>query len=254
MNTDELRALIAKSLGGFYQRRIQRLGTLKLKSILLRKNPYLYKAIGADDPVKVVEEVLRAYLSSSDEGLFGDAFFEPIAKAVSGGVVSPSEGVDIAIETDDRYMAVAVKSGPNPYNASQVKRQSDEFETLRRRLTKLRKQFDPVLGHSYGKKQTAATKTKVYRDISGQKFWAELTGDSEFYIKLIRLMEDDVIEKRSREYHTEYMKARTVYIREFTNDFCYEDGTIDWEKLVKFNSGEDAVLTANRRQSHKGRK
>ncbi len=216
---------------------MQGLGTLKLRNVLLRKNPYLYKALGTESATEIVEEILKAYLSASDEGLFGDAFFEPIAKAVSGGTVSPSEGVDIAVETKDRYKAISVKSGPNPFNSSQVKRQSDEFETLRRRLTKLRKQFDPILGHGYGRKQTPATKTKVYRDVSGQQFWQELTGDSDFYQKLISLMETDVIRKHREEYRAEYQKAVNRYVREFTTDFCRADGSIDWEKLVRFNSG-----------------
>lgn len=239
MKSDELRELIAKSLNDFYVRRMQSLGALKLRQVLLRKNPYLYKAIGTESATEIIEEILKAYLSSSDEGIFGDAFFEPIAKAVSGGVVSPSEGVDVAIETKDRYKAISVKSGPNPFNSSQVKRQSDEFETLRRRLTKLRKQFDPILGHGYGKKQTPATKAKVYRDLSGQRFWEELTGDSEFYQKLITLMEKEDIRKHREEYRTEYQKAVNRYVREFTTDFCEEDGSIDWEKLVEFNSGKD---------------
>lgn len=237
MTNEELRELIAKSLEDFYSRRMQRLGTLKLRQVLLRKNPYLYKALGTQSATEIVEEILQAYLSASDEGLFGDTFFEPIAKAVSGGVVSPSEGVDIAIETKDRYKAISVKSGPNPFNSSQVKRQSDEFETLRRRLSKLRKQFDPILGHSYGKKQTPATKTKVYRDISGQKFWEELTGDSQFYVRLIMLMEENIIRKHRQEYQAAYQKAVNRYVREFTSDFCEEDGTIDWVKLLRLNSG-----------------
>ncbi|MCX7839579.1 MAG: PmeII family type II restriction endonuclease [Anaerolineae bacterium] len=239
MNTDELRALIAQSLGEFYRRRIQRLEKLKLKDVLLRKNPYLYKALGTQSATEIVEEIIKAYLSASDEGLFGEVFFEPIAKAVSGGVVSPSEGVDIAIETEDRYVAIAVKSGPNPYNASQVKRQSDEFASLRRRLIKLRKQFDPVLGHCYGKKQTLPTSRQIYRDVSGQKFWQELTGDPEFYLKLIRYMEDHVIAQHRETYKKDYQHAVNRYVREFTNDFCKEDGSIDWEKLVRFNSGAD---------------
>ena len=237
MKTDELGKLIANSLNDFYARRLQSLSTLKLRKILLRKNPYLYKAIGTESATEIVEEILKAYLSSSDEGIFGDSFFEPIAKAVSGGTVAPSEGVDVAVETKDRYKAISVKSGPNPFNASQVKRQIDEFETLRRRLTKLRKQFDPILGHGYGKKQSPATKIKIYRDISGQQFWDELTGDSEFYQKLILLMEDDVIRKHREEYHAEYQKAVNRYVREFTTDFCKADGSIDWSKLVAFNSG-----------------
>ena len=237
-SSDELRNLIATCLSDFYQRRAQRLGTLRLKHILRRKNPYLYKATGTQSATEIVEEILRAYLSSSDEGLFGDAFFEPIAKTVSGGVISPTEGVDVAIETADRYVAVAVKSGPNPFNSSQVKRQSDEFATLRRRLSKLHKQFDPVLGHAYGKKQTPPTRTKIYRDVSGQRFWEELTGDSNFFVKLIQLMDDTVIARHRGEYRAEWQKAVNRYVREFTTDFCRGDGSIDWEKLLEFNSGK----------------
>ncbi|MBI5034888.1 MAG: cytoplasmic protein [Chloroflexi bacterium] len=238
MNPNELKQIIANSLGDFYKRRIQRLGTLKLRSVLQRKNPYLYKALGTNSATEIVEEILRAYLSASDEGLFGDVFFEPVAKAVSKGVVSPTEGVDIAIETSDRYTAIAVKSGPNPYNSSQVKRQTDEFASLRRRLLKLRKQFDPVLGHCYGKKQSLPNARRAYRDSSGQQFWEELTGDSDFYLKLIRFMEEEVIVKHRAEYQKDYQNAVNSYVREFTNQFCREDGSINWEKLVEFNSGK----------------
>ncbi len=239
IDADELRTLIARSLDDFYRRRTQRLSKLRLKQILLRKNPYLYKALGTRLAQEIVEGILQAYLSSSDEGLFGDAFFEPIARSVSGGTVSPSEGVDVAIETEDRYTAIAVKSGPNPYNASQIKRQNDEFASLRRRVLKLRKQFDPVLGHCYGKKQTLPNARQAYRDSSGQKFWEELTGDADFYLKLIRLMDSEVIKSHRESYQAEYQNALNRYVREFTIEFCDEDGAVDWEKLVRFNSGTD---------------
>lgn len=236
IGTQELGELIAASLDEFYRRRIQRLSGLKLRQILGRKNPYLYKATCGSDPVEVVDALLKAYLSSSDEEIFGDTFFEPIAKIVSGGVVSPSEGVDIAIESEDRYMAIAMKSGPNPFNASQSKRQSDEFETLRRRLVKLRKQFDPVLGHGYGRKQSPASPKKVYRDSSGQQFWEEITGDPDFYLKLIRLMEMSVVEAHRGDYIAAYKQVRAIYLAELISDFCV-NGLVDWEKLVQYNSG-----------------
>jgi|SRR5581483_11466415 hypothetical protein len=247
IDSEQLQQLIAQALDDFYRRRIQRLADLKLRAILRRKNPYLYKAIGAFDPVDVIEEILKAYLSSSDEEIFGEAFFEPIAKAVSGGVVSPTEGVDIAIETDDRYTAIAMKSGPNPFNSSQVKRQSDEFETLRRRLIKLRKQFDPVLGHGYGRKQSPPTPKKLYRDSSGEKFWEELTGDPDFYLKLIRYMEQSVVEAHRPQYIAEYKQVRAIHLQEFLEDFC-ADGLVDWEKLVRFNSGKDSIRLPRRKK------
>lgn len=234
----ELQTLISNCLQDFYERRLQRLKELKLKQVLLRKNPYLYKALGTQSANEIIEELLAAYLSSSDEGIFGDAFFEPIAKAVSGGVVSPSEGVDLAIESKSKYLAISVKSGPNQYNSSQKKRQNDEFQSLRSRLMKLKKQFDAMLGHGYGKLRTEPSKSKIYRDRSGQAFWEELTGDDKFYTKLIQLMKEEVIIKHRAKYRKAWQQAVNRYVREFTNDFCDTTGAIDWEKLLKFNSGK----------------
>ncbi|MFQ6007966.1 MAG: PmeII family type II restriction endonuclease [Candidatus Zixiibacteriota bacterium] len=166
MDTHQLEKLIAKCLGDFYERRLQRLRTLRLKDYLKRKNPYLFKAVGTEKASEIVEEILTAYMIAPDEGIFGDAFFEPIAKMVPGGVVAPAEGVDIAIETPNRYLAIAVKSGPNIFNSAQKRRQNDEFNTLRSRLLKLHKQFDAMLGHCYGRLKSEPFKTKIYRDRS----------------------------------------------------------------------------------------
>lgn len=233
-----LQRLIANCLQDFYDHRMQRLETLKLKQILRRKNPYLYKAIGTQSATEIVEGILSAYITSSDESIFGDTFFEPIAKAVSGGVVSPSEGVDIAVETRTRYLAISVKSGPNPFNASQKRRQHDEFLRLRSRLMKVKKQFDAMLGHCYGQTRSESSRSKIYRDRSGQEFWQELTGDPEFYQKLIRLMQEEMIAKHRAEYRTAWQQAVNRYVREFTTDFCDARGAIDWEKLLRFNSGK----------------
>src|SRR3989338_371359 len=238
MNTKELEKLIAKCLEDFYKRRLEKLESLKLNDYLRRKNPYLYKAIGTEKASEIVEEILTAYLTASDEGIFGDAFFEPIAKIVSCGVVSPSEGVDVAIETDKRYLAVAVKSGPNIYNSSQKKRQNDEFNALRSRLLKLHKQFDALLGHCYGRRRSEASSKMAYRENSGQVFWEEITGVTDFYLKLIRLMKD-VPSKHRPIYKNAWAKAINRFTAEFIRDFCNKDGSIDWGKMVAFNSGTE---------------
>jgi hypothetical protein len=187
-----------------------------------------------------VEELLRAYMSSSDETIFGDAFFEPIAKLCSGGTVSPSEGVDIAIESAAVYKAIAVKSGPNIFNSSQAKRQNQEFISLRSRLLKLHKQFDALLGHGYGRKYSDPTNNRIYRIRSGQAFWEELTGDPDFYIKLIYLMRDYPLQHRV-EFMKEWGLARSRFVADFIINFGTPDGGVDWEKLLRYNSGKEQV-------------
>jgi hypothetical protein len=243
LNSPQLVALIKKHLSEFYRRRTQRLANLKLKSVLKRKNPYLYKARGIQSANEIIEMLLSDHLSSSDETLFGDEFFEPIALEIAkaiGGSVSPSEGVDIAIETEHAYKAIALKSGPNPFNASQARKQNQDFLSLRARLRKLKKDFDAVLGHAYGTKQTVS-KNRIYRSCSGQKLWEEITGDPDFYLKLIRLMDDKDIAEHRAEFEQEYEKAVNRYLGEFIPDFCRPDGSIDWEKLLGYNSGDKRI-------------
>jgi len=209
---------------------------LKLKDVLKRKNPYLYKAIGTQNAAEIVERVLSAHTSSSDETIFGDAVFEPVARVVSRGNVSPSEGVDVALETKDKYLAVSVKSGPNPYNSSQRRKQHEQFLALRSRVMKLKKHYDALLGYCYGQRCAEGTKSKIFRERGGQLFWAEITGDADFYLRLIKLMEERVIAKHRIEYKTAWEHALNRYVREFTTEFCNDDGSIDWEKLLIFNS------------------
>lgn len=237
MDTTELMILIAKHLEEFYNRRMEKIQKLKLKQFLRRKNPYLFRAVGTEKASELVEDILRAYISSSDETIFGDAFFEPIAKIASKGVVSPSEGVDIAIDDEHRYLAVAIKSGPNWGNISQKKRQNQNFLALRSRLYKLHKRFDAMIGIAYGRKRSEPTKKWIHRDRSGQAFWTEITGDPDFYLKLVRLMKDEP-QKHKERYRIAWGAAVNRFTSEFIQDFCFSDGRIDWEKLVRFVSEE----------------
>ena len=240
MKSNDTEVFVRQCLDDFYRRRLLKLNELKLCDTLKKKNPYLYRAMGLQTASEIVEGILSAYTSSSDEGIFGDAFFEPLAKKVSKGTVSPTEGVDVAVETVERYTAISVKSGPIIFNASQAKRMNDEFMRLRSRMQKLQKQFDALLGHGYGRKCSEPTLTRIYRIRSGQAFWEELTGDPNFYLELITLMRDYPLQHR-----VEYLEAWTKAINRFTNEFLeyfsLPDGGIDWEKLVKYNSGKERV-------------
>ncbi len=132
-----------------------------------------------------------------------------------------------------------MKSGPFPYNASQKKRQSQEFLAVRNRLYKIQKQFDPILGHGYGRVKSIPNMDKVYRDLSGQAFWREITGDTDFYIKLIVLMKDAPVRHR-KEYEPAWNATLNRFTAEFVRDFCFPNGSIDWEKIAQLVSAEKA--------------
>ncbi len=97
--------------------------------------------------------------------------------------------------------------------------------------------YEPIIGYSYGKKRpTGRGCPTIYRELAGQDFWAELTGEADFYLKIIKLMGTHP-EKYLEQYRESYNKASNRLIKQFTADFCEDDGSISWDKLVKFNSG-----------------
>jgi hypothetical protein len=79
----DLEAKIAELLDVFFTKRAESLGKLQLKDKLKSKSPYLMRAIGVADASEIIEEMLAAHISSSDETIFGNDFFEPLAKWVA---------------------------------------------------------------------------------------------------------------------------------------------------------------------------
>lgn len=229
---------IAVALEEFYSALIAKVDQLNIKSIMKRKNPYLFRAKAMNGAAQIVDAILAAFVSSSEETIFGNVFFEPIATAASQGQKALAEGVDIMVERDNTIYAIAVKSGTSVFNASSKKKQEQNFMAAQKLAQQVHKRFVPIIGYSYGKKKVSDRGIpKFYQELAGQDFWTELTGDDQFYIKLIRYM-DTLPEKYVEEFEKSYQKAANRLVKEFTTEFCLEDGSIDWEKLVEFNSGK----------------
>jgi len=92
------------------------------------------------------------------------------------------------------------------------------------------------LAYSYGKKVSAPNEKKIYREVAGQLFWEELTGDDLFYLKMITMM-CDIPKKHMEKYKPKYDASLNRLTVEFSQEFCHTDGTINWERLVNFVSG-----------------
>lgn len=228
---------IGKALDEFYSSLIEKVDELDIKKVIKRKNPYLFRAKAMNGASQIVEAILSAYVSSSEETIFGNVFFEPIATAAAQGQKALAEGIDIMVERENTIYAIAVKSGTSVFNADSKKRQEQNFNAAAKLAQQAKKSYVPIIGYGYGKKKTSNRGTpKIYLELAGKDFWYELTGDEEFYVKLIRIM-GNLPEKYVKKFNSSYQKASNRLVREFTQEFCLEDGSIDWEKLVKFNSG-----------------
>lgn len=231
---------IATALEYFYGSLIDKINGLDIKDVMRRKNPYLYRAKAMENASEIVDSVLSAFVSSSEETIFGNCFFEPIALAASGGSKALAEGIDIMVQDDEANVihAIAVKSGPSVFNADSKKRQEQNFMAAAKLAKQAKARYEAYIGYSYGKKKSSGRgRPRIYQELAGKRFWAELTGDEDFYKKIIGFM-GKLPEQFVADYKESYNRAFNRLVREFSNAFCREDGSIDWEKLVEFNSGD----------------
>lgn len=240
--------VLAEKIGALlevlYSKRIAALQKLKL-SDLLNKNPYLYRALGASRAHEFIEQLLIARISSSDETIFGNDFFEPLAifaaQQAQQGQAQPAAvsvgagaGQDIAVESDTEYLAIAVKSGTNIFNSQSEKGQSAEFQALQARLKKLGKMFRPIIGYGYGRKSEPKKASPVER-LAGQKFWMLLTNEPDFYLRISRCMEAFAI-AHAHTFKDALDAKQDALLREFMIAFVDTSGAIDWDAIVTFNS------------------
>ncbi len=164
MTPERIEALAQAALDDFYDRRIAKLDGLRLADVLKTKNPYLFRAIGIETPAEMVASLLQAYMSSSEETIFGDAFFEPIVLGVTGGQPSSGEGLDVDYETDEEFVVIAVKSGTKWGNSQQRVRLRDNFAKARHIYGTRRssKRFVALLGQCYGTEVLQPTPEKPF--------------------------------------------------------------------------------------------
>ena len=121
LDFSEVNIYVNENIIDFHRKRAKSLENLKLDK-LLKKNPYLFKAKNVRTANELMSSLLDAFLSSSEEKLFGD-FLEDLAIFIAGqtcdGHKSSAPGVDLVFEDQGIHYLVSVKSGSNWGNSSQ---------------------------------------------------------------------------------------------------------------------------------------
>jgi len=241
-NLQDVTVYVEGHIGEFHKSRLQKVETIKLKDVLKSKNPYLYKAKNVNQSREIIEGILNAYISSSEEGIFGN-WLERLAIYVNemayGGRKAVIDGIDLDFNKDGVRYLVAIKSGPNWGNKDQYKKLAEQFSTAKKRLQTSGSRVEPICvnGCCYGKsrEKTEYKSNGNYYKICGARFWEFISGEANLYIDLIQPLGKEANEKNLL-YKESFDALVNRLDREFLNDFCKNDGSIDWEKLVRFNS------------------
>jgi len=237
LNPDDIRLYVNEHIVDFHQKRIEKLKNLKLREILKRKNPYLFRAKNILKAQDLVQSILDAFLSSQEEAIFGD-FLEDLAifvcKKVYGGQKSSAEGIDLEFSKNGIRYLVSVKSGPNWGNSGQIKRMRDNFKQAKKILHGRIKEtgLEFVNGCCYGK--DSHPNKGDYMKLCGQRFWELISGNERLYVEIIEPLGFEA-KRKNENFLIEYARLINIFTVEFSENFC-TDGMIDWEKLVEFNS------------------
>ena len=242
VSQNEVKAYCESHIQDFHDRRLASLERLKLKTILKKKNPYLFKAKNVLTADELVRLLLDAHLSSQEEGIFGE-FLEGLAIFVCekayGGRKSSAEGIDLEFTRDGVRYVVSIKSGPNWGNSGQVSKMKANFTQVKRilRSSGSRMTIQAVNGCCYGR-DNRPDKGEYFK-YCGQRFWAFISGDESLYIDIIKPLGHRARE-RNESFTQEYAKSMNRFTRQFIDGFCDPDGAIRWPELVEFNSSEAA--------------
>lgn len=232
------------NIPNFHKNRLEKLKKLKLKDVLKRKNPYLFKVKNITTAGDFIKTILDAYLSSQEESLFG-GFLEGLAificSNVYNGRKSSTEGIDLELETDNTKYIVSIKSGPNWGNSSQIKKMKDNFRKAKRILgttTSTGLHVVAVNGCCYGKDNKP--NKGDYLKLCGQRFWEFISGNENLYTEIIEPLGHKAKEKNEL-FLKEYAKVINKFSLEFIKMFCDPSGEILWKEVIKFNSAKKLV-------------
>ncbi len=229
---------VERNIERFHTQRIENLSKLKLKNVLKKKNPYLFRAKHMMTSSQIVHSVTDAFLSSSEEGIFG-GWLEELAiyinRKVFNGWKSGITGIDLEFDKDSTRYIIAIKSGPNWGNSSQVKKMRSDFLSAKKTLRTSNSRLNVVAinGCCYGRLKNV-DKGDYYK-YCGQMFWEFISGDENLYIDIIEPLGHRAKEK-NEEFIDIYSRMINKFVRDFTDEFCNNDGSINWESLVVFNS------------------
>lgn len=244
----DLTAHIEAIIPDFHAARLARLGQLELVKLIRSKNPYLYRAKNILLASDLVNGFLTAHLSSQEETIFG-TFLERLAVFVAekawDGRKSAVEGIDIEMEKSGILHLVTIKSGPVWGNAGAVNKMRDYFKKATRVLS-TNAGTRPVVfinGCCYGR--TTTENKGDYFKLSGQSFWEFLSGDSELYRRIIVPIGHEA-QQQNDAFAIEFAKVVNQFTKQLLDGFCALDGTIDWDKLLAFNSGRKPSASARR--------
>ena len=201
VNAKAIEAHVNKGVVTFHHMRCKSLREIRLRQVLKKKGLHLFKARSILVAGDLMKSVLEDLVSSFDETIFRQ-FLDDIALFI---VSKAKRGTE---------------SAPGDHEAVFTYRGNQHVVSLKE-------------GQGYSKTRT--TLARGYRKIVGQNFRYSISSSEELYADII-----EPLGRTARNHNDEFYRQKSrvinLFTQEFIADYC-TNGSIDWQKLVKFNSG-----------------
>ena len=229
----DLEPIVTRHVQAFHARRLAKIQTLDVTSLLRKKNPYLFVARNTVAVEDLAQSLITATISSSEETQFGQTL-ENIAIDINaasfGGSKSGAQGIDLEFVRDNRRYIVSIKSGPAWGNSSQVARMRDDFK----RAVRVIRQGDrdvvvePVNGCCYGRIQKDYGD---YRKVCGAPFWELISGEPDLYRRLVPFLSKEA----ANGFASAVDAATEAIAKQLRDAWALPDGNLDWARIVDHN-------------------
>ena len=210
-------------------------------SLLSKKNPFLLRIRGTGNANIFAQNMIRAFLYSSEETRFGSIFEECAAivcRYGRNGQKSGIEGIDIEYPEDvTRRVLVQIKSGKNWGNAGQKKQLENCFKKASRILKQggSIKDVCCIEGICYGKSEHKQLGN--HERVVGALFWSKISGWDNLYFALM-----DVIGNHAsngmQEIESEIVEKIIVFMQD--RNLLIDRDKINWNRLLHFLSESDS--------------
>lgn len=217
MNSTEYQEILEKAKGFFkkniaenHQRNTKKLSKLKNFNVNPFLNAYLANfAFGSTTPENIAKAlVYPRILGTSINTTFGTQL-QFFCNEVLSSYASMTPGMDIEFidAIDGRKKYCQVKAGPNTINYDDVTTIINHFTAVKNlartnRQLDINPSIDCIVGVFYGDPSELSTSYRKinaqYPVFCGKEFWHRLTGDEDFYDKLIHTFATLAVEMDSR--------------------------------------------------------
>ncbi len=225
----------------FNDRRISELNTITLFDILQEQNPYWFTAKNINMVYDVITFMLDSHMSIIEE-TYLDNWLKGLAILISemvyDGKKSNIPNIDFEFDTNGIHYLVSIVAGLDRESSIQSqKKQSDDFKTaiLTWKTNNPALDVVAIIGCFYGKNDRMSK--DAYNKYCGKEFWEFISGSPSLYTDILGPIHN-LFNNKDDFYLQDFAKMQNKLTVEFVKSFCNSDYSINWNKIVEFNSGK----------------